>query len=358
MAARPRQRRRANWPTNLREPRPGYFTWVDPRDGKSHKLGRISLAQAIYEVTEANLVVERGRSGRTLAERVVTGEHTVDDLIAKMPVEGAPLTIRNVKYLDQAISRKIGTIVCAELTTKDCADVLEKMIEQDKRPTAKAVRTRMIALCRRGGALGWMTANPAENTEKVKTKVKRTRLTLEQFKAILAKAPEVADWLENAMLLALVSGQDRSTCAGWQHKPPVEGCVAVLRGKTKVWIEIPLSLRLNAIGMSLADVIAKCRATGVVSKHLIHSIRTHGKIRSGQRLQPISLTVAFSKARALAKIDSENAPSFHEIRSLSKRLYEAQGGVDTKALLGHLTQTTADLYGDARGIAPIRVKVG
>ncbi|MBC8739455.1 hypothetical protein F6X40_22205 [Paraburkholderia sp. UCT31] len=62
-------------------------------------------------------------------------------------------------------------------------------------------------------SLGWMTANPALNTEPVKTKVKRRRLTLDDFCAVQAKAPEVANWLENAMLLALVSGQDRSTCA-------------------------------------------------------------------------------------------------------------------------------------------------
>src|SRR6185437_7430554 len=70
MAARPRIRRRANWPENLHEPRPGYYTWRDPRDGKTHVLGRMPLAQAIHEAQQANLVVENGKATSTLAERV------------------------------------------------------------------------------------------------------------------------------------------------------------------------------------------------------------------------------------------------------------------------------------------------
>ncbi|CAG4894529.1 hypothetical protein R69919_01848 [Paraburkholderia gardini] len=54
MAARPRIRRRANWPDNLHEPRPGYYTRRDPRDGKTHIPGRIDLALAIFEAQEVN----------------------------------------------------------------------------------------------------------------------------------------------------------------------------------------------------------------------------------------------------------------------------------------------------------------
>lgn len=56
--------------------------------------------------------------------------------------------------------------------------------------------------------------------------------------------------------------------------------------------------------------------------------------------------------------DGKGAPTFHEIRSLSKRLYDEQGNVDTKALLGHRTEKMGALYADPRGVAPIRVRVG
>ncbi|MBC8739454.1 integrase [Paraburkholderia sp. UCT31] len=132
----------------------------------------------------------------------------------------------------------------------------------------------------------------------------------------------------------------------------------VLRSKTKVWIEIPASLRLEAIGKSLGDLIARCRNTGVVSRYLIHRIRNAGTAKRGQPVSPHRITTAFAEARDLPGIKGDDAPSFHEIRSLAKRLYEKQGGVDTKALLGHLTKTSADLYADSRGAEPIRVKVG
>jgi len=134
--------------------------------------------------------------------------------------------------------------------------------------------------------------------------------------------------------------------------------VTVFRQKTKVSIEIPTSLRLDAIGMSLGDVIAQCKSTGVVSKYLIHHVRNKGGARSGQPIKLDSITNAFAAARDLAGITGDDAPSFHELRSLAKRLYEKQGGVDTKALLGHMTETAADLYADGRGIEPIRVKIG
>ena len=64
-----------------------------------------------------------------------------------------------------------------------------------------------------------------------------------------------------------------------------------------------------------------------------------------------------SSFELLAELPPENAPTFHEIRSLSKRLYAAQGNVDTKALLGHKDEKTAALYADPRGSEAIRVTV-
>ena len=48
----------------------------------------------------------------------------------------------------------------------------------------------------------------------------------------------------------------------------------------------------------------------------------------------------------------------HSTRSLAKRLYAEQGNVDTKALLGHRDDRTANPYGDPRGAKWITVKVG
>jgi hypothetical protein len=68
MAARPRIRRRANWPDNLHEPRPGYYTWRDPITKETHILGRVPLAQAIHEAQQANFAIAGLKKTTTLAE--------------------------------------------------------------------------------------------------------------------------------------------------------------------------------------------------------------------------------------------------------------------------------------------------
>lgn len=358
MAARPRIRKRAHFPPNLHEPRPGYFTWRDPRDKKTHVIGRVSTAEAIHEAQQANLVVERGAAKKTLAERVEAGKETIADLIKKMPTDDLKhaTIVARVGY-DRVIIKAVGHIECTALTTKDVADMLEALKEEGKMRWAQAIRSRITAICNKGMALGWMKGNPAAVTEKVKVKVKRRRLTLAEFNQILAKAPEVAPWLQNAMLLALVSGQDRSTIARWERSF-VKGDVAVLqRSKTEVRIAIPLRLRMDAIGLSLADVIARCKSTGVVSKYLIHHVRIQGSAKRGDRVNLSNISAAFSEARELAGIKGNDAPTFHEIRSLCKRLYMEQGNVDTKALLGHMTDAIADLYANSRGLEAIKVRV-
>ncbi|WP_257220616.1 MULTISPECIES: tyrosine-type recombinase/integrase [Burkholderia] len=167
----------------------------------------------------------------------------------------------------------------------------------------------------------------------------------------------MSSWLENAMLLALVSGQDRSTCGRWERSWTRNGFSRVTRQKTGVVVEIPVSLRLDAIGLSLDDVIARCKRTGVISKYLIHYTGRKNGTTPGAQVSLATISAAFARARKRAGIADENAPSFHEIRSLSKRLYDKQGGVDTKVLLGHMSDTSAALYANARGVEPLRVRV-
>lgn len=357
MAARPRIRRRAHFPPNLHEPRPGYYVYRDPRDKKVYTLGRIPIEQAIYETVEANAKVAAGKETKSLADRISTSDATVEDLLAKMPVSTTKGTAKLNRQLDRIIVVEIGGVSCSELKTKHIADMLEAKKTEGKIALARQLRARAVAICRRGTSLGLMEHNPAMNTESIKMVVKRGRLTLERFMEIYEVAPQVNEWLQRAMLLALVSGQDRSTCARWPRRCVHGEYARVHRQKTGVEIEIPVALRMDEVGKSLMDVIKDCRSTGVVSQYLIHHVKQKGKTMKGDPVTPDALSVAFAEARKLAKIPEEGAPTFHEIRSLSKRLYEKQGNVDTKALLGHLSDQSARIYADPRGIEPIRVKV-
>jgi hypothetical protein len=211
-----------------------------------------------------------------------------------------------------------------------------------------------------------MDGNPADPTETPAVVVQRARLTLEMFQRIHARAPEVAPWLPGAMLVALVSGQPREVISGLRRGMRGPELLTVRRGKTGVVIEIPLSLRLDPLGMTLADALDACdsgiRSLRSGRDYIVHHSREFGNAPLGGKVHPDNISHSFTEARRLAGIpdeleDGKQAPTFHEIRSLAKRLYKAQTGVDSKALLGHLTEKMSELYADPRGAEPIRVRV-
>lgn len=362
MAARPRDRRRRDWPTGLREPRPGYFTWRHP-DGSEMAIGRVTLADAKREAQAAIEFVTSQKP--SLLERLTGAANTMGQLLDKMPAPENPNTAKSWRSLDKKIRAALGEVPCSGLTVKHCADLLEAEAAAGRGRTAEALRSRLVTVCKKGQALGWLEFNPAEPTETRAVEVKRGRLTLEMFQAVLAKAPEVNEWLRGAMLLAIVTGQDRSTLSGLRRADVGPDFLTVRRGKTGVWIEIPLALRLDAISMTLREALEACRSgvRALREDWVLHHAREYGNAPLGSRIHVNLLSRAFTEARVLAGIphtlpDGKGAPTFHEIRSLAKRLYKAQGGVDTKALLGHLTERMGDLYSDARGAEPMRVKLG
>lgn len=355
MNAARRGHKRRDWPRGLREPRAGYYTWDHP-DGRCIVIGRVPLAVAKNEAIAGNLHVAAQRP--SLVEKLTGSASTVDALIARMPVSEKPNTAKGQRSLDKIISAAIGTKLCAALTVQDCAELVDGIVATGKARSAEAVRSRLISVCRKGQALGWLDFDPASVTERPKVKVQRGRLTLETFKAIHAKAGQVAEWLPLAMLLALVTGADRSTIAGLQRSDAADGYLTLTRSKTGAKVAIPLFLALHMDGMRviLADVLAQ--RTGVVSRYVVHHVNVWGNAPAGSKVHPDRISHAFTEARKLAGIADEAAPTFHEIRSLAKRLYEQQGGVDTKALLGHATERMAAMYADPRGVEPIRVRVG
>jgi hypothetical protein len=283
----------------------------------------------------------------------------VGQLLEKMPEAAKDNTAKSRRSMDKKIREALGDLPCHALTVKHCADLIEAEIQAGRDRSSQALRSRLVAVCKRGMQLGWLEFNPAEPTQTLEVKAKRSRLSLEQFQAILEKAPQVNEWLRGAMLLALVCGQDRSTLSGLRRSSIGPEFLTVNRGKTGVWIEVPLSLRLEAVGLSLLDALNACRSSvrSLRYDYVIHHAREFGNAPLGSKIHPDRMSHAFAEARELAGIKGDNPPTWHEIRSLSKRLYEKQGNVDTKALLGHRDQRTADLYANPRGSEAIRVSV-
>lgn len=248
------------------------------------------------------------------------------------------------------------------ITPLIASDALDAIAAEGKARTAQALRVFLRDSFREAVVKGWATANPIIDTKlKVDIEVKRSRLSLEVFQQIRAAAGEV--WLQNAMDLALVSGQRRediSKALFRDFHDEAWWCVqSSLKGPNRHRIVIPLDLRLNCVSLSLRDVVGQCRRTGIVSKYLVHQTVARGNSPVGRHIWIDSLSKRFAETLAGLRIDwaPKEPPTFHEIRSLSERLYSAQGGVNTQELLGHNDAETTAMYHDDRGLDWVRIKL-
>lgn len=193
---------------------------------------------------------------------------------------------------------------------------------------------------------GWLPRSPAAQLKAPQVKVQRKRLTLEQWLAIHATAAEaMPPWVSRMMTLALVTGQRRSDLVKMRFTDVWDGCLHVEQVKTGTRLALPLALKLDALGITLGQAIDNCKGYAVGTEYLL---RKH----NGCRPVDASLSARFEDARemALPAVEDGHPTSLHECRSLSERLYRAQG-IDTMVLLGHKHQRMTDLYHDDRDLS-------
>jgi integrase len=346
----PRRRKDPRLPDGLRE-RDGYYSYTNPQDGREYGIGR-DRRQAIQQALEANAALRKQPS---LLERIQGTARTWDewcDAFEKLLAEreARPNTLRTRK---SQMKRLRGVFpagkAVASITTLECASALNDIKAEGKARTAQAFRAFLIDCFDRMRAQGWRGDNPAEVTDEVKVTVRRARLSLEVFRAVYGATQIV--WLRNAMALALVSGQDRDSCQHARFTDFREGGWWNERRKTGARVFLPLDLRLECFGMSLEDVRSQCRSTGILSTHLVHQTQRAKGARLGKPLHVDMITRVFSAELAKLGLDwgDKSPPTFHEIRSLSGRLYKEQGNVNPQELLGHKDPRTTAVYTDGRG---------
>jgi integrase len=99
-------------------------------------------------------------------------------------------------------------------------------------------------------------------------------------------------------------------------------------------------------------VVAGCRDL-IVSRYLVHHTERASRSKPGDQVMGQIISKAFKNARDAAKIgasDGRTPPSFHEIRSLSERLYREEFGAEfAQAMLGHKSAQMTSKYDDLRG---------
>lgn len=332
--------------------RDGYYSWTHPETGIEYGLGR-NRTKAINEVIAAEVHLASRRL--SLLERIAGASNTwkewcdeFEKILAER--ESRPNTIRvRRSQMNRLRACFPENTAAARITTLDCAKVIDGIKAQGKARTAQAFRSFLIDCFDRMIARGWRKDNPARVLDEVKVKVRRARLPFEAFMA-LYEATDIV-WLRNAMALAIVSGQPRECVAAAKFTDIRDGAWWNERGKTGARIAIPLHIRLHCFGMSLEDVVRQCRSTGILSKHLVHQTRRAKGARLGRKMHVDMITRVFSAELAKLELSwgGKEPPTFHEIRSLSERLYKEQGGVNTQELLGHKDPRTTAIYHDGRG---------
>lgn len=343
------------------------YRYRDPRSGRFHGLGT-DKAAAVADAKALNAAIYSG-----MASRVDSIAQTVADTpklsaVILKHIELAEALVKRGKMKQSTVDgkhaktkpllEKLGHRPIGEITVLDLAELIDGYIDQGKERMASLIRSEAAQVWKTAMAKGWATDNIPERTLAVNPETKRQRMTLEQFKAVYEQAD---GWLRRAMELALVTAQRRGDIVAMEFRQREgatawvqDGSLWVIQGKgrdsDKRHVCIPLALKLDAVGWTLGDIVAKCR-NRTVSKYLVHQERAGSE---GDALAGNSVSESFSEARKQAGFVMANPFTFHEIRSLSARLYAAQG-VDVQALLGHKQASTTEIYRDVRGSEWIKV---
>ncbi len=177
----------------------------------------------------------------------------------------------------------------------------------------------------------------------IKQSLRRSRLTANEYVAIYHAAEPLPIWLRLAMDLAVVTGQRVGDLCKMKWSDINDNHLHIEQGKTGAKLAIPLTLTIDALNISLADTLQKCReASGsetiIASKH-------------HDPLSPKTVSKYFTEARNASGLSFDgNPPTFHELRSLSARLYRNQiGDKFAQRLLGYKSDSMAARYRDSRG---------
>jgi enterobacteria phage integrase len=386
---RPRTAGRLDLPDNLQpRPRAGvvYWYWRDPRDGIEKPLKCPNDREtAIRRAKELNALVAMQQ---------------VDDLITTLAASpkktlGTPFNAFAVRYLNQLEGMAANTIKTRrcqvnaaikffgarpmhEIDVPDFVALFKTYTSQGKHRMAQSMRSTLIDVWDEAYSQGVLPAdkpNPASVSKRPKAKVKSARLIIDHFPVILEQSRKLAvtrgAWIPNSQLLGLVTGQRREDLVlaqfkrgrdwlGLWHDYQIdkqgahpyahvhEGYFWVVQQKTGALVKIPLSLKLDVIGLTVGQVIDMCRSK-VASRYLLHHTIPFGNAPLGSPVHKDKVSHAFQDARDLTDLEwpGKKPPPYRELRSLSEREYKKQG-IDAQSLLGHKHARMTEVYDDPR----------
>lgn len=266
-----------------------------------------------------------------------------------------PQTIKNRRANLKHVRRLWGAMPIADLKPQAVASAL-RTFPKDRSSTAVRVLSELRDVYVEAIANGWAETSPARDIKPPKHKVMRERLELEvwmQMRELAKASPQ--RWVESMLLLGLVIGQRRADLAKVRFDDVVDGHLRIEQQKEAgkgygARVEIPLTLRMDCIGMTVGDVIEHCRQSAKPGPTLLRKA-------GGGPIEESSLSARFCEHIKAVLGDKDpgthRRPSLHETRSLSARTYVEQG-MDPRVvqtLLGHSDIEMTQLYLNDRGLS-------
>ena len=351
-----------------------YWQYKHPVSGRFHSLGT-DEAEAKQVATEANTIIAEQRTRQILSvnDRLarmkgkrtdITVTEWIDKYIAIQDERLKNNELRPNSYLQKNKPLRLFREHCGmqhlkDISTLDIAEITDAIKAEGHNRMAQVVRMVLIDVFKEAQHSGHVPPgyNPAIASKQPRYKVTRQRLSFDEWTKIYEAAENQQPYLQCGMLLALVTGQRLGDICKMKFSDVWDDMLHIEQEKTGSRLALPLSLKCEILGLTLREVISKCR-DAVVSTYLVHSRHTTSQAPRGDGVSSNSLTTTFKKARDKCGIEWEagTAPTFHEQRSLSERIYREQG-IDTQKLLGHKSRKMTDKYNDDRGKDWIVVEV-
>lgn len=341
-----------------------YWKYKHPISGDVHGLGT-NAEEAKAIAIEANARLSDQQLRNTLAVRdklvrAIGGSISVSTWLDRyLDIQEERKAAKEIT--DNTVKQKIAPVKAMrnalaakpirDVDTRDIADILDDYKKRGHSRMAQVVRTTLIDVFKEAQHAGEVPPgyNPAEATKNPYNRIGRERMILDEFNTMLSVTAPPFEYMKNAMLLALVTGQREGDISKMQFSDIWDEHLHIEQIKTGARVAIPLSLRCDAINTTLEQVINQCR-DNIVSPYLIHYTHNTAMARRGGMVKANTISANFKKIRELSGLtwDKGTPPGFHEIRSLAERVYRDQK-VNTKDLLGHKSQRQTDHYNDTRG---------
>ena len=253
-----------------------YWQYKHPTTGRFHSLGT-DEAEAKQVANEANTIIAEQRTRQILS---------VNDRLARMKGKRTDITV--TKWIDKYIviqeerlknnelrpnsfrqknkplrlfREHCGMRYLKDIETIDIAEITDA-IKNDG-----FSRMVLVDVFKEAQHAGYVPPgyNPAMATKQPRHKVTRQRLSLEEWKSIYEAAETMQPYLQCGMLLALVTGQRLGDICRMKFSDIWDDMLHIEQEKTGSRLAIPLDLKCDALGLTLRDVVSKCR-DAVISK--------------------------------------------------------------------------------------------